>query len=143
MVAEKLDTDRMDAAIHNWRDDIKLIAGVYLPDDTRESWLARAARRAGITFRQCRALYYREVTDPRHSVATKINRAADQAREQAADLASRYEAIAGSLYAQDKEFFGDQIVELVDVARALRNFSGTGARRPFPTKPSGEEDNEV
>jgi hypothetical protein len=108
----KMDTD--------WKRAIELIAGPYGPGDTRESWLARAARRAGISFRQCKRLYYGESADPKHSVGTKVQRAAEKVREQALDLAARYETIAGSLNAKDQAFYSEQIVDLVDAARALR-----------------------
>ena len=103
-----------------WRDEITIIAGVYQPSDTRESWLARAARKAHISFRQAKAFWYGECTDPRYSVALRVRSAADQARKEAAQLASQFESIAGGLNARDPDFHVHEIVALIDTARALR-----------------------
>lgn len=73
---EKSDEFRMSAV--EWREAIANIAGPVGHDDTRESWLARAARKANITFRQAKALYYGECADPRYSVAVKVRQAAEK-----------------------------------------------------------------
>ena len=104
----------------SWHTEIEIIAGPMQAGDTKESWLARAARKAGISYRQCKALYYREMTDPKHSVACGVIDAADTARKQALALAARFEHIAGGMYARDKDFYGDDIIALVDAARRLR-----------------------
>jgi hypothetical protein len=104
----------------SWADEIEVIAGPRLANDTRESWLARAARRAGITFRQCRALYYGETVDPKVSVAIGVVAAAQAARREAAALASRFEAAAGGLNAIDSDFHSSDIAALIHAARRLR-----------------------
>lgn len=60
------------------REDLAVLAGPRDAHDTRESWLARAARRAGVSLRQAKAIYYGESRDPRASVAEKIRAAARQ-----------------------------------------------------------------
>lgn len=106
--------------VTSWADEIEVIAGPKLASDTRESWLARAARRAGITFRQCRALYYGETVDPKMSVAIGVVTAAQAARREAAAQASRFEKVAGALHASDPDFHSSDIVALIDAARRLR-----------------------
>ena len=116
-MAKSSDDNRMEIS---WRQEIALIAGPYMPSDTRESWLARAARKSRLSFRQVKALWYGECIDPKVSVADNVRRAADQARTEAAALAARFETIAGGLNAKDADFYGDDIAALVNAARALR-----------------------
>lgn len=51
------------------------LAGPFADSDTRESWLARAARRAGISYRQAKAIFYGETRDPRASIVEQLRRA--------------------------------------------------------------------
>ena len=118
-MSESSDEKRMTDA--TWRDDIIALAGPYRSGDTRESWLARAARKARISFRQAKALWYGECVDPKYSVATNVRSAADQARKEAGQLAARFETIASGLHATDPEFHSADIAALVDVARKLRS----------------------
>lgn len=104
----------------SWHTEIEVIAGPMSSRETRESWLARAARKAGISFRQCKALYYRETIDPKHSVASGVLEAAREARREAQHLAAQYESIAGSLNAKDADFHSEDVVALIHAARSLR-----------------------
>lgn len=54
---------------------IKTLAGPRQWNDTRESWLARGARVAGVSFRTAKALFYREWPDPRASVVDSVRAA--------------------------------------------------------------------
>jgi len=119
-MSEKSDGVRKVSRVMNWQAEITAIAGPMYPGDTRESWLARAARKAGITFRQCKAMYYGETTDPKWTVASEIVNAAERARQEAQQLAAQFESIAGSLNAKDSDFHCDDITSLIDAARALR-----------------------
>lgn len=56
-----------------------VLAGPRLPSDTRESMLARAARRAGISFRQAKTFFYGEANDPRASVVERVRAAIEKA----------------------------------------------------------------
>ena len=94
------------------RELVASVAGPREWSDTRESWLGRAARRAGITFRQTKALFYGEIADPNHRSARLMR--------DAADLAGRYETIARSMNAADPDFYREDVLALLDVARALR-----------------------
>ena len=48
------------------------IAGPVTLGESRESRISIAARRLGLPFRKTRALYYREITDPKTSVHLKF-----------------------------------------------------------------------
>lgn len=69
------------------------LAGGRGEHDTRETMLARAARRAGISQRQARALYYREAKDPKSSVVERVRDAISKsqikAEQDARKLASK------------------------------------------------------
>lgn len=120
-MSESSDGDRKMGRVACWPSEIDVIAGPLLAGDTRESWLARAARRAGITFRQCKALYYGETSDPKVSVAIGVITAAQAARREAADLAQRFESLAGAMNAaSDQDFYSADVLALLDAARRLR-----------------------
>lgn len=114
-MAEKL-YGKMSAI--DWQLEIGVIAGPY--DGNRKGWLARAARKSGATFRQIKALYYRENVDPKVSVALDVLRAANNARREARELATKFENLAGALNAKDENFHCDDVVALIDAARRLR-----------------------
>lgn len=100
------------------RELVAAVAGPRQWSDTRESWLGRAARRAGITFRQAKALFYGEITDPNHRSARLMR--------DAAELAGQYETIARSMHATDPDFYREQVLALLDVARAIRGVGDAG-----------------
>lgn len=102
----------MTAAAY-WRASIEAIAGEPHWSDTRESMIARAARRTGVSFRLLRALYYGETIDPRYSVGVRIDRVAQQ-------QADRFEAVAASLEAQDADFHRETIGRYRALARRVR-----------------------
>ena len=54
---------------------IRELAGPRSFGDTRESWLNRAARRAGISFRRAKAFHYGEVKNPRVQDVEKVRNA--------------------------------------------------------------------
>lgn len=71
-----------------------VLAGPRLPSDTRESMLARAARRAGISFRQAKTFFYGEANDPRASVVERVRAAIDKANAgQEAKARAEYEHV--------------------------------------------------
>lgn len=100
------------------RELVAAVAGQRQWSDTRENWLNRAARRAGISFRQTKALFYGEITDPNHRSARLMRDAAEQA--------GRYEAIARSMHAVDADFYQQDMLALIDLARALRGLGRAG-----------------
>jgi hypothetical protein len=103
-MSEKLSGDR------SVRELVALVAGPRDWHDNRKSWLGRAAQRAGITYRQAKALFYGEITDNKHKSARLM-------RDAAAD---HYDSLAHLLAARDPDFYRQEIAAYVDLARALR-----------------------
>lgn len=120
MVRKSRTENGMSAAI-NWRDQIATIAGPF--EGNRKGWLSRAARKSGATYRQVKALYYGEMTDPKLSVAESVLAAA---KLEAMTLASRFESIAGGLNATDADFHSHDIAALIDAVGRLRGMGRSG-----------------
>lgn len=117
----------------DWASEIELIAGPVRVTDTKESWLARAARLSASKFWHVKALYEGKLTDPKYSVAFKIVSAADRARIEEAKrdvkkVAGLYRSHAERLATIDEDFYREQIDALVSAARLLgeRNNAGSG-----------------
>lgn len=113
----------MDQAV-NWRNEISAIAGDFLPTDTKQSWLGRAARRCGLSLRYAQELYYGRITDPKHSVASRVLSEAEQARieearRDALKIADVYSRRAEALASIDEDFHRSDIDALVAAARIL------------------------
>lgn len=108
----------MASAAH-WRASIEALAGDPQWSDTRESMIARAARKAGVSYRSARALYYGETKDPRYSVGSKIDRMAQH-------QADRFDAIASSLEATDPEFHRATIDRYRALALRIRGTDDQG-----------------
>jgi hypothetical protein len=105
------------------RDLVEAVAGPRAINDSRESWLRRAARLAGTSYRQAKALFYSEISDPHHPTVTKFKEAAG--RHEARLLAEQYERLAVALDQKDPDFHGPDIVALLHAARALRSLDRT------------------
>ena len=108
----------------DWQSEISVIAGPYSANETRESWLSRAARKSGSTFWHIKALFYGELKDPKYSVAYKILSAADQARIQKAKrdaekATALYRNYAARLETIDPDFHREQIDVLLGAARIV------------------------
>ena len=106
------------------RELVEAVAGPRLTNDTRESWLHRAARLAGTTYRQAKALFYSEITDPHHPTVTKFKEAAG--KHEARNMAQQFERLAVALDHRDADFHGPEIAALLGAARALRGMDRTG-----------------
>jgi hypothetical protein len=104
------------------RELVAAVAGPRQWGDTRESWLARAARRAGVSFRQTKSLFYGEITDPEHRAARRMKLAAG--RHEADALARQFEGLAMALDVRDADFHRQDIDALLVAARALRGMAG-------------------
>jgi hypothetical protein len=111
----------------NWREEIATIAGPFGWRDSRESWLGKAADATKVTLRTIKALFNGEHCNPSYETATKIKKAADEARRGALLLAQQFEHAAGALHAKDQDFYCNDITALVSAARALR---GLGDAKP-------------
>lgn len=80
-----------------------VLAGPRLPSDTRESMLARAARRAGISFRQAKSFFYGEANDPRASVVERVRAAIEKANAgQEAKARAEYDDIREQIAALEQ-----------------------------------------
>jgi hypothetical protein len=66
------------------KSSIVSLAGARSDCDTRESMIARAARRAGIGYRIAKAFYYGETANPRSDAVEKVRAAVRQTQEQKA-----------------------------------------------------------
>lgn len=90
------------------------LAGPRSHQDTRESMLSRAAKAAGLNYRTAQRLYYREITDPRHSIVTAVREALarrartaaegqkDKAHAELHDLRNRVERLENMLANLDR-----------------------------------------
>lgn len=111
--------EKLDGKMNiDWTLEIETIAGPY--SGNRKSWLARAARKSGATFRQIKALYYRETIDPRTTVAHGVLSAAEKARREAREMARQFESLAGAMNASDPDFYCEDVLTLLDAARKIR-----------------------
>ena len=117
----------------DWQEQIATIAGPRQPSDTRESWLARAARKSGASFWHIKALFYGQLTDPKYSIAYKILSAADRARIQEAQrdatvVANFFNSHAQALANVDPDFHRSQIDAFVEAARIVSGRDSTGTK---------------
>jgi hypothetical protein len=100
------------------------VAGPRSWSDTRESWLARGARAAGVSFRQFKAAFYGEI-DARHEIARKIAAAAyrkkiiQEAKNDAENTIGRLVALRSALAAVDPDFHGEEIARVDEALRSL------------------------
>lgn len=124
-MSEKSDRNCVVNRTLDWPSYIGQVAGPMGPNDTRESWLARAARKSRVSYRQIKALWYGQTVDPKTTVALGVLLAAKKARDEASELASQFESIAGSLNAKDQDFYSPDVLALIDAARALRGMART------------------
>lgn len=111
------------AADMSVRDAIAVVAGPRDWGDTRDSWLASAARKSKtISVRMMRSLWNGEIDDEAHWAVREIRRQAAiaQARREALNVAEQYETIAARLGANDPDFHSQDVAALVHAARILR-----------------------
>ncbi len=122
---------KLMSMVIDWKDEIGAIAGPFLPTDTKQSWLARAARKCAVSARHIASLYYGHVDDPKFSVAQSILSAADQARIEKARrdveaAAEFYRIHAQRLEAIDADFHREQIDGLLSAARQFGTRDSAG-----------------
>lgn len=108
----------------NWQEEIKVVLGPMRIHDTRESWLARAARKAGITLWHTRALLTGNLTDPKWSIGIQVKNAADKVRWEAAQgdkkkLAQIYATAARGLNEIDANFHSSTVSALLALASEI------------------------
>lgn len=66
------------------KSSIVALAGARSDSDTKESMIARAARKAGIGYRIAKAFYYGETKNPRSDAVERVRAAVRQTQEQKA-----------------------------------------------------------
>lgn len=108
----------------DWQKEIEAIAGPIAVHDSRESWLLRAARKAGITHWHAKALFYGELKDPKWSLGIKVCNAANKARLEAARidaaaLSNQFQQIARGMVNANADLHGADAAALLDAARIL------------------------
>ena len=65
----------MNALLDDMQSAMLVLAGPRQASDTRESMIARAARKAGITYRQAKSFFYREAVNPSAQAVVAVQRA--------------------------------------------------------------------
>lgn len=128
-MSEKSDRISVMQRTLDWQAFIGQVAGPMQVGDTRESWLARAARKSRVSYRQIKALWYGQTTDPRTSTALSVLTAAERARREANAQATRFESLAGAMNASDPDFYSADVLALIYAARALRGLDRPGDKR--------------
>lgn len=128
---EKSDENIVMNRTVDWRSEIADIAGPFGGNDTREGWLARAARKSGATYWHIKALFYGELKDPKYSVAYRVLSAADKARIEEArrnveKATSVYRVHAARLESIDPDFHREQIDILLGASRIFGSRDSTG-----------------
>lgn len=109
------------------RDAVSVLAGQWGPVETRESWLARAAKRAGVSYRTIKAIWYGEIDSPEHKSAQQVLEAAKKhGRQEADELAARLDTLTRALRSADEDFHQSQIVAFSNAARELRGLADPG-----------------
>jgi hypothetical protein len=106
------------------RELVAAVAGPVQWNDNRKSWLSRAARRANVSYRQAKALFYGEINDPEHKTVRRMQVAAG--RHEATELARHFETMAVGLQHRDADFYSRHIDAFVEIARTLRALDGAG-----------------
>ena len=108
------------------------LAGSREVFDSRQLWLDRAARAAGISSRMARRLFYCETNNPSSEVVESVRRArgnlrtkakeqadvAGEARAEYRQMLARIERLENALRLSDEDFNGPQIDALRRLARS-------------------------
>lgn len=98
-------------------DAIVKLSGPREVFDSRERWLARGSRAAGISNRAAKAIFYREWPDPRASIVDSVRAALARletkqeasARDEIEALCGRIAVLESRLASIDEEFFSASI----------------------------------
>jgi hypothetical protein len=108
------------------RELVFAVGGPLRSGESRERWLDRVARVAGITRRSAAAAYRRESMSENHRAGVEAKLRAVAGQEEANDLAKRFEGLAQALHVGDADFHSDTIAALVSAARVLRGLDRSG-----------------
>lgn len=105
------------------RELVAAVAGPKADWGGRDRWFEKAARLAGLSYRQVRGVYYGEITDPENIAVIKLKEAAG--KYEAERLAEKFDHLAVSLQHRDADFHCEDINSLLVAARALRGLDRT------------------
>lgn len=130
--------DGMTTIETDWRQEVTWACGPRLETDTRESWFARGAKKCGVGWRQLKALFHREVTDPKYSIGERVKNAAAEARREALEYAHQIERMARGMECADENFYRAEIDRAFFEAHRLRALAGPGNPRIAPEIERGE-----
>lgn len=112
MIPEKHSKENIVSSVAlEMKRSIVALAGPRTWNETREAWIARAARKARINYRQAKALFYGETVDPKHSVVERVRTAVDleAARLEHTQFAARLAALEEAYRHADEDFYCAQI----------------------------------
>ena len=98
------------------------IAGPVHWHENRESWLAKAARSAGVNYRTAKGFFYREYTNPNAVDVERIREARTRLHSHNESLrhAATLDSAADALASIDETFHRAEIDRLRDVAGSIR-----------------------
>jgi hypothetical protein len=119
------------------RDLVAAVAGPRSFNDTRQSWLNRAARRAGLSYRTVRGIFYGEIDKPDHPCVRLLQIEAKRRTDAMDEIASRIETVARSMHKTDPDFYGADCAALFEAADNLREATRVLRRVDSPGNDGG------
>ncbi len=105
------------------RELVASVAGPFEYSDNRKSWLNRAARRSGLSYRTIKSVWYGEITDEGHHSIRLLKHAANERTE---ILARRLETLARGMEQTDPSFYRPDVSALIHAIGALRGLDCAG-----------------
>src|SRR5262245_41767628 len=110
--------------------ELCIVVAAPQPLEPQKIWFVRGARLASISFRQFKAIFRGEITDPEHKSVRRLREAAERkGKDEASQLARRFETLAETMHAADQDFYREDVAALLHAARALRGLDRTGTDR--------------
>ena len=113
-------SDKMTTIQTDWRQEVTWVCGPRLETDTRESWFARGAKKCGVQWRQLKALFHREVTDPKYSIGERVKAAAASARREAIEHAAQVNTLVARMQHTDPDFHCEDVAAQLYALHQIR-----------------------
>ena len=117
------EVNEQDVRGSKMRELVAAVAGPKAEWGGRDRWFEKAARLTGLSYRQVRAVYYGEITDPENIAILELKAAAGKYESEI--LAEQFDRLAASLQHRDADFHSADIDSLISAARALRGLHRT------------------
>lgn len=108
--------------VSEMKDLVMAVGGPLEANENRKGYLTRVSAAAQISFRAAKAAFYGEPTSK--AIAQKLKLAAG--RNEARNLAARFESLAHSINIKDADFYSEDAAALINAARLLRGLDRTG-----------------